>query len=286
MRALPGTRRTGRRARAALLGGAGERSWRWEEVTLKIVRYAANGGARLGILEGNEVREARGELFGELVAGPRVGAVGELTLLAPVQPGKILAIGLNYAAHAAEANQPVPKFPILFMKPPSSVIGPGEPIVLPNATDKIDYEAELAVVIGTRCRHVKPGEEAGVILGYTCANDVSDRDVQFGRSGQWTEGKSFDTFCPLGPCIATDIDAGNLAISARLNGRTVQSSNTNDLIFDVGALIRHLSAVMTLEPGDVILTGTPAGVGPMKAGDIIEIEIEGIGVLRNPVVLA
>jgi 2-keto-4-pentenoate hydratase/2-oxohepta-3-ene-1,7-dioic acid hydratase in catechol pathway len=255
-------------------------------MALKIVRYAANGGARLGILDGDEVREARGELFGDLTPGPRVGAVGDLALLAPVHPGKILAIGLNYAAHAAESNQPIPKFPIVFMKPPSSLIGPGEAIVLPNATDTIHYEAELGVVIGKRCRHVKDGEEASVILGYTCGNDVSNRDVQFGRSGQWVEGKSFDTFCPLGPAIATDVDAGNLAIKARLNGKTVQNSNTNDLIFDVSALIRHISAVMTLEPGDVIITGTPAGVGPIKAGDVVDIEIEGIGVLSNPVVLA
>ncbi|MCC6625937.1 MAG: fumarylacetoacetate hydrolase family protein [Chloroflexi bacterium] len=252
---------------------------------MKIVRYAANGGARLGILEGDEVREAKGELFGQLTAGAKVGAVGDLQLLTPIVPGKILAIGLNYAAHAAESNQPLPKFPIVFMKPPSALIGPGATIVLPNATDRIDYEAELGVVIGKRCRHVKAGQENDVIFGYTCGNDVSDRDVQMGRSGQWVEGKAFDTFCPLGPAIATGIDAGNLAIKARLNGVTVQDSNTNDLIFDVPALIRHITGVMTLEPGDVIITGTPAGVGPLKAGDVIEIDIEGIGVLRNPVVL-
>jgi 2-keto-4-pentenoate hydratase/2-oxohepta-3-ene-1,7-dioic acid hydratase in catechol pathway len=257
------------------------------EVTrVKIVRYAANGGARLGIVEGDEVREARGELFGELVAGPRVGALSEMRLLPPVRPGKVLAIGLNYAAHAAEANQPIPTFPILFMKPTSAVIGPGETIILPNAEDEVHYEAELAVVIGTRCRHVRPGEELGVVRGYMCGNDVSDRTVQFGRGGQWVEGKAFDTFCPLGPALVTDIDPGNLRISARLNGTTVQDSNTNDLIFDVPHLIRHLSAVMTLEPGDVIITGTPAGVGPLKAGDTIEIEIEGLGVLGNPVALA
>lgn len=252
---------------------------------MKIVRYAADGAARLGILEGEEVREARGELFGELVAGPRVGALGDLTLLPPIQPGKILAIGLNYAAHAAEANQAVPEFPILFMKPPSAVIATDQAIVLPNAENRIDYEAELGVVIGRRCRHVQAGEEESVILGYTCANDVSDRVVQFSRGTQWVEGKSFDTFCPLGPCIVTDLASNNLAIRARLNGKTVQDSNTNDLIFDVPRLIRHLSGVMTLEPGDVIITGTPAGVGPLKAGDTIEIEIEGIGVLRNSVVL-
>jgi 2-keto-4-pentenoate hydratase/2-oxohepta-3-ene-1,7-dioic acid hydratase in catechol pathway len=172
------------------------------------------------------------------------------------------------------------------MKPPSAVIGPDATIILPNTTDRIDYEAELCVVIGRRCRHVKAGEENSVVFGYTCGNDVSDRDVQMGRSGQWVEGKAFDTFCPLGPAIATGIDAGNLAIKARLNGTTVQDSNTNDLIFDVPALIRHITGVMTLEPGDVIITGTPAGVGPMKSGDVIEIDIEGIGVLRNSVALS
>lgn len=252
---------------------------------MKIVRYAASGGARLGILEGDDVYEARGDLFGDLTTGGRVGPLAGLQLLAPVQPGKIIAIGLNYAAHAAEANQKIPDFPIIFMKPPSAVIGPGQPIVLPNADDRVDYEAELTVVIGKRCRRVQPGQEASVILGYTCGNDVSNRNVQHGRSGQWVEGKSFDTFAPIGPYIATGIDAGNLAIGARLNGRTVQNSNTNDLIFDVPALIRHITGVMTLEPGDVIMTGTPAGVGPLKAGDVIEIDIAGIGVLRNPVVL-
>ena len=253
---------------------------------MKIVRYTANGGARLGILEGDEVREAKGELFGDLAVGAKVAPVGELTLLPPVAPGKILAIGLNYALHAAESNMPIPKFPIVFMKPPSALVGQGDAIVLPNATDRIDYEAELGVVIGRRCRHVKAGEEHSVILGYTCGNDVSDRDVQMGRSGQWIEGKAFDTFCPLGPVLTTGLDASNLSIKAHLNGKTVQDSNTNDLIFDVPALIRHITAVMTLEPGDVIITGTPAGVGPLKAGDVIEIEIEGIGTLRNPVIMA
>lgn len=252
---------------------------------MKIVRYAGDGGARLGILEGDAIHEAHGDLFGELTPGERVGSVGEVTLLPPVQPGKILAIGLNYAAHAKEANQPIPEFPIVFMKPPSAVIGPDQAIILPNASDRIDYEAELGIVIGRRCRKVRAGEADAVILGYTCANDVSNRVVQFGRSGQWVEGKAFDTFCPLGPCIATDLDGNALAIRARLNGTTVQDSNTNDLIFNVGALIEHISNVMTLEPGDVIITGTPAGVGPLKAGDVIEIDIEGIGVLRNPVEL-
>jgi 2-keto-4-pentenoate hydratase/2-oxohepta-3-ene-1,7-dioic acid hydratase in catechol pathway len=256
------------------------------ERALKIVRYQDNGGSRLGIVDGENVRQATGELFGELSPGPLVGPLASLTLLAPVQPGKILAIGLNYAAHAAESNQPIPENPILFMKPPSAIVATGQQIVLPNAADRIDYEAELGVVIGKRCRHVQPGDEAGVILGYTCGNDVSNRVVQFNRGTQWVEGKAFDTFCPLGPCISTDLDAANLAIRARLNGKTVQDSNTNDLIFDVHHLIRHLSGVMTLEPGDVILTGTPAGVGPLKAGDVIEIDIEGIGILSNPVVLA
>ena len=253
---------------------------------MKIVRFATDTGSRLGILEGNDVLEARGEIFGELLPGRRVASLDEVTLLAPVAPSKVLAIGLNYAAHAAEANLPVPPFPILFFKPPSTIIGDGQPIVLPNDSDKIEYEAELGIVIGKRCRDVREGDEEGVILGYTCANDVSNRNVQMGRSGQWTEGKAFDTFCPLGPCIATGLDPGNLRVSARLNGATVQDSNTNDLIFDVKHLIRHLTAVMTLEPGDIIISGTPAGVGPLKAGDVIEIDIEGIGVLRNPVVLA
>lgn len=252
---------------------------------VKIVRYLADGSARLGLIEGNDVREARGNLFGELTAGARVGSLADMKLLPPIYPGKIIAIGLNYAAHAAESNQPIPQHPIVFMKPPSSVIGPEQAIILPNGEDRIDYEAELGVIIGKRCRKIQAGQEESVILGYTCANDVSNRPVQMGRSGQWVEGKSFDTFCPLGPCIATGLNGNNLGISARLNGKTVQDSNTSDLIFNVHYLIRHVSNVMTLEPGDIIITGTPSGVGAMKHGDVIEIEVEGIGTLRNPVVL-
>jgi len=169
------------------------------------------------------------------------------------------------------------------MKPPSAVIGPGETIELANPENQTDYEAELAIVIGKKAKDVEPGDALGYIFGYTAANDVSDRNLQFGPGGQWIRAKGFDTYCPLGPVIATDIEPGSLKIGSKLNGEQRQNSNTNDLIFDVPTLISFLSKIMTLNPGDVILTGTPEKVGGMKPGDVIEVEVEGIGSLTNPV---
>jgi 2-keto-4-pentenoate hydratase/2-oxohepta-3-ene-1,7-dioic acid hydratase in catechol pathway len=247
---------------------------------MKIVRY---GEDQYGILEGSTVYAASGDPFSGLTKGEEVGSVDSVKLLAPVKPGKIVCIGLNYALHAKESGvTDLPKEPVVFMKPQSAIIGPGDTIEIANPQNNTDYEAELAVVIGKRARNVEVADALDYVLGYTAANDVSDRVLQKG-DGQWIRAKGFDTYCPLGPAIATDLDPSDLAIGSRLNGETRQKSSTNDLIFDVPFLISFLSKVMTLNPGDLVLTGTPEGVGPMKPGDTIEVEIAGIGVLANPV---
>ncbi|MCX7848101.1 MAG: fumarylacetoacetate hydrolase family protein [bacterium] len=212
------------------------------------------------------------------------GEAAGLELLAPCEPHKIICVGVNYHDHAQELGHSIPASPLLFLKPPTSVIGPGEAIVYPPYwTQRVDYEAELAVVIGWRARRVKPEAAGEVIFGYTCLNDVTARDVQR-QDGQWTRAKSFDTFCPLGPVIARGVDPSALRIECRLNGQVRQSSSTARMIFGVRELVSFASHVMTLEPGDVLATGTPAGVGPMQPGDVVEVEIEGIGCLRNSVV--
>jgi 2-keto-4-pentenoate hydratase/2-oxohepta-3-ene-1,7-dioic acid hydratase in catechol pathway len=206
-----------------------------------------------------------------------------IKLLAPALPVKIIAVGLNYRDHALEMGLELPEAPSIFMKPSTSVIGPGDEIIYPSQSNRVDYEAELAVVISKQCRNVRVHEAGGVILGYTCMNDVTARDLQV-KDGQWTRAKSFDTFAPLGPWIVTDIDnPNNLAITSRLNGEIKQSSNTNNLIFNVFGLIEFISSVMTLEKWDIIATGTPAGIGPMVRGDEVEIAIEDIGALINRV---
>ena len=213
---------------------------------------------------------------------PRRVDFDEVTLLAPCAPTKIVAVGLNYQDHAAESGVPLPEEPLIFLKPPSAVIGPEEDIVLPPGAGRVDYEGELAVVIGRRAKDLPPGEARGAIFGYTCMNDVTARDLQ-ARDGQWSRAKGFDTFACLGPGVATDVDPSDLPIETYLNGRRVQASRTSQLIFDVSGLVSFVSRVMTLEPGDILSTGTPAGVGPLAAGDVVEIRIEGIGTLRNPV---
>jgi len=206
-----------------------------------------------------------------------------VVLLAPVVPSKIVAVGLNYRDHAQEVNHPIPEEPILFIKPTSALIGPDDPIVYPPLSQRVDYEAELGVVIKKRCRNVPPERAREYVLGYTCVNDVTARDLQR-KDGQWTRGKSFDTFCPVGPCIATDIDPNAADIETYLNGERRQASNTKHFIFPVEDVVARISQVMTLLPGDLIATGTPSGIGPMQAGDKVEVRIEGIGSLRNSVV--
>lgn len=195
-------------------------------------------------------------------------------------PTKIIAIGLNYLDHAKELNMDIPEYPLIFMKPPTAVIGDGEIIIYPPQTQELHYEGELGVVIGKKARNISIEAAKQYIAGYTCANDVTARDLQR-MDGQWTRSKSFDTFCPLGPRIVKNIDPTNLAIATRVNGVTKQSSNTNQMIFNAYKLVSFISAIMTLLPGDVISTGTPPGVGELQVGDVVEVEIEGIGVLKN-----
>lgn len=207
-------------------------------------------------------------------------------LLAPVQPSKVVCIGRNYAAHAAELGHDVPPRPMVFHKPASSVVGPGDPIVLPPDSQRVEHEAELAVIVGRRCRHVLPEDAASVVFGFTCLNDVTARDLQR-ADRQFARGKGFDSFCPLGPWIETELDWRDAAVSCRVERggvRTLrQSGRTSLMMFDVPTLVATVSRIMTLEPGDVLATGTPAGVGPLLDGDVVEVEIEGLGVLRNPV---
>lgn len=208
-------------------------------------------------------------------------SLNEVTLLAPVQPSKIVCVGLNYALHVKEMkHQSLPEEPVLFMKPPSCVIGPDAEIIYPKISQRVDYEAELAVVIGTTIKAVTEAEATMGIFGYTCANDVTARDLQK-KDGQWTRGKSFDTFCPIGPWIVTDIDPGQLDIQLLLNGIVKQSSNTRNFLTSVPKLVSFISQVMTLIPGDIVLTGTPEGVGPMQPGDEVIVKIQTIGQLRN-----
>jgi len=205
-------------------------------------------------------------------------------LLAPILPSKVICIGRNYAEHAREMGTEAPEEPVIFLKPSTAVAGPGDPIVRPtDLSERVDYEGELAVVIGRLCRQVPAERVPEVIFGYTCANDVTARDLQ-ARDGQWTRAKGFDTFCPLGPWIETGVDPADLELSTRLNGEVRQHSRTSLMMHAVPALVANVSQVMTLLPGDVFLTGTPAGVGPMGKGDQVSVTIEGIGTLTNPVI--
>ncbi|MCZ7554356.1 MAG: 2-hydroxyhepta-2,4-diene-1,7-dioate isomerase [Anaerolineae bacterium UTCFX2] len=206
-----------------------------------------------------------------------------IRLLSPILPGKIIGIGRNYAAHAHEHGAEIPEIPLFFLKPPSAVIGPDEPIVLPPQSQQVEHEAELVVVIGKRGRWLSPEESLDYILGYTVGNDVTARDLQR-KDEQWTRAKGFDTFCPIGPWIETDFDPADSLITCHVNGEMRQMSSTRDMIFNVRQLIAYVSSVMTLEPGDLIMTGTPAGVGPLLDGDLVEATVEGLGTLRNPVV--
>jgi 2-keto-4-pentenoate hydratase/2-oxohepta-3-ene-1,7-dioic acid hydratase in catechol pathway len=203
-------------------------------------------------------------------------------LLAPVAPTKIVAVGLNYRDHARERNKPLPREPMIFLKPASAVIGPGQPIVIPPGAGRVDHEAELGIVIGRRATRVPAAEAASHVLGFTCVNDVTAREMQ-DRGVQYSHCKGFDTFAPVGPAVAVGLDASALEVEGIVNGEVRQRSNTRELIFDVPALVAYISAVMTLEPGDVIATGTPAGIGPLAAGDTVTVRIEGIGELTNPV---
>jgi len=255
-------------------------------VVQRFVRYAAGGAFHYGVLEGDTVRHATGDPFiGGLVPGEAVGAMADVTLLPPVQPGKIIAIGLNYQSHitADAPGTAPPTAPISFLKPGSSLVGNGVPIQLPPEMHNVEYEAEFAFVIAKRARYVKEADAYDYVLGLTCANDVSARDVQF-SDNQWMRAKGFDTFTPLGPCVAVGLRAEGLKLTGQLNGDARQEASTDDLIFSVPFLVQFLSRFMTLEPGDVVLTGTPAGVGKLQPGDRYTVTLEGVGTLTNPCV--
>jgi 2-keto-4-pentenoate hydratase/2-oxohepta-3-ene-1,7-dioic acid hydratase in catechol pathway len=253
---------------------------------MKIVRVRADEGIVYGAVEPEGIRLYKGSPLVEWESTEVVAPFDSVQLLAPVFPTKVLAIGKNYADHAAEMGSETPDSPILFMKPATSVIGPGAPIVLPPDSMEVHHEAEFAVVIGSVARNVRAENASSVILGYAAANDVTARDLQ--RSdGQWTRAKGYDTFCPLGPAIETEFDPlEGVDVICRVNGEVRQTGQTTDLVFGVAELIEYVTRVMTLLPGDVILTGTPAGVGPIVDGDVVEVDVQSIGVLTNPVVKA
>lgn len=250
---------------------------------MKIIRFRTPAGPEFGIVEGNSVYRAEGGYASGFRPAEIVGELSEVTLLSPCQPTKILALGRNYAAHAAAHSVEVPSQPLIFLKPPSAVIGPGEAIVCPPQSSQVEHEVELAVVIGQRARRIVATDAWDYVLGYTCANDVTARDLQH-SDGQWSRAKGFDTFAPLGPWIVTGVDPTDLTVICRVNGQVKQQASTADMVFKIPQLIEFITMAMTLEPGDVILTGTPAGDSPIRPGDEVEVEIAGIGVLRNPVV--
>jgi 2-keto-4-pentenoate hydratase/2-oxohepta-3-ene-1,7-dioic acid hydratase in catechol pathway len=249
----------------------------------KLLRISAGAGPEYVVERDGEVRKLVGDVFGVWQEGVRLerGLEGA-RVLAPVLPSKIVAVGLNYRAHAAEQGKPLPPEPLIFIKPSTTVIGPGDPIRIPPGVGRVDHEAEVGIVIGRRAWRVPETDAGSVILGVTCVNDVTARELQR-KEGHYTRPKGFDTFAPVGPAIGLGLDFSNLAVRGRVNGTLRQDSTTRDLIFPVPALIAFISAIMTLLPGDIISTGTPAGIGPLSPGDSVGIEVEGVGELVNPV---
>lgn len=250
---------------------------------MRIIRFLdKDGSPRYGWVLEDKVGVIIGTPFDAFRRATAELPLEGLTLLPPAVPSKIVCIGRNYVAHAKELGNDVPEVPLLFLKPPSSIIANGETIVLPPQSQQVEHEAELGVVIGKRGRWLDPDSAKDHILGYTIANDVTARDLQK-RDGQWTRGKGFDTFCPFGPWIETEFDPADAVVSCTVNGELRQMGSTRDMVFSVRQLIAYISSVMTLEPGDLILTGTPAGVGALKDGDEVVVSIEGLGELRNRV---
>jgi 2-keto-4-pentenoate hydratase/2-oxohepta-3-ene-1,7-dioic acid hydratase in catechol pathway len=236
-----------------------------------------------GVIQGEHVRDISAPPWASWSQGSRTWPISDVRLLAPVEPGKIVCVGRNYAAHAAELGNEVPKEPLIFLKPPSAIIGPGDSVVLPPESERVEHEGELALVVGRRCSRLKERENAlSYLLGYTCLNDVTARDLQK-KDVQFTRAKGFDTFCPIGPHIETELDPSDVLVEARVNGELRQRARTSLMVYSIAFLVRWISHAMTLEPGDVIATGTPSGVGPLLAGDTAEVSVGGIGVLRNPV---
>ena len=250
---------------------------------MRLARYqSAPGDIQYGWILQDSIGLVEGSIFDEYQRGEADQLLEAVELLAPVQPSKIICIGRNYLAHAREHEVEIPEVPMLFLKPPSAVIGPGASILLPPQSQQVEHEIELAVVIGKRGRWIPLEEAPDHILGYTIAVDITARDLQY-RDGQWTRGKGFDTFCPVGPWIETDFDPAEALMTCRVNDQVRQMATTRDMVFSVRQLIAFASSIMTLEPGDIFLTGTPAGVGILQPGDMLEASIEGIGTLRNPI---
>lgn len=248
---------------------------------MKYLRFAIDGTIKWGLLAGDEVWVLSDAGYrGGTPVSDKPYKLPELVLLAPVEPEKIVCVGLNYLDHAEELKMQVPEEPIIFLKPPSSVTGTCSPVIYPRSSEQLDYEAELAVVIGRKAKNVSGGEALKYVFGYTCGNDVTARDLQR-KDGQWTRAKSFDTFCPLGPWIETELEPGDLRLISKVNGVIKQDSRTSQMIFGVAELVSFVSHIMTLNPGDVIMTGTPKGVGSLNPGDEVIIEIPGIGSLVN-----
>jgi 2-keto-4-pentenoate hydratase/2-oxohepta-3-ene-1,7-dioic acid hydratase in catechol pathway len=250
---------------------------------VKLVRFRFADRIATGALDGDEIRVLRGTFFEDPVPTGDAVPVDDVRLLAPVLPSKVVAVGGNYPEHAVEMGREVREEPLVFLKPSTSVIGPGDPITYPPVSRRMDYEGELACVVGRLVRRATSGDAARGILGFTCANDVTLRDLQ-ATDGQWARAKGFDTSCPLGPWVETEVDASDLALETQVNGEVRQSARTSQLAFDPAELVAFISGFMTLLPGDVVLTGTPAGVGPLAVGDAVEVSIEGIGTLANTVV--
>ena len=254
---------------------------------MRIARFTTGEDPVFGLVDGagEKIAEITGDpLYTKIELTGATHLVEDVRLLAPVIPrSKVIGIGKNYADHAKEMGGEAPTEPLMFLIPNTAVVGPGEPVVLTALTSEVHYEGELAVVIGRLCKDIEPADVPRVVFGYTCANDVTARDLQRG-DGQWARAKGMDTFCPIGPWIETDLDPGNLSLRTRLDGEVVQDGTTADMVHDVATLVSHASKAFTLLPGDVILTGTPAGVGPVEGGQRVEVEVEGIGTLSNPFV--
>ena len=242
-----------------------------------------NSSSRWGLIQGDQIQEITGPPWSQWSRAPHNRPLAKARLLAPAEPSKIVCVGRNYAAHAAELGNEVPKEPLIFLKPPSSIIGPDDPIVLTPYSQRVEHEGELALIVGRLCSHLTDSEDPlSYLLGYTCLNDVTARDIQKNEV-QFTRAKGFDTFCPVGPHIETQLDPTSVLVETHVNGTRRQSSSTSLMIYPVPFLVRFISRMMTLLPGDLIATGTPAGVGPLVAGDIAEVSVAGVGVLRNPV---
>ncbi len=252
---------------------------------MRIVRYELKEGRakpKYGWLLGDKVGEIGGSIFGRYRRKEAETPLAEVNLLAPCEPTKIVCVGRNYVEHARELGNEVPKVPLIFLKPPSSIINPNDIILLPLQSAQVEHEGELVAVIGKRGRYITAENARKHILGYTIGNDVTARDLQK-TDNQWTRAKGFDTFCPFGPWIDTDFDPADAVLTVRVNGQMRQMASTRDMVFNVGVLIAYISSIMTLEPGDLIFTGTPSGVGLLKDGDEVSVEIEGLGELRNRV---